>query len=85
MLFRSLWPLIGGVLLAMLLARCDLPLPRAGVWEAVATLLSPARRVVVAVGRGIERVDGALRHWPAAGLFVVILTILFGVATVVMR
>jgi len=42
--------------------------------------VGPARRAADGVGRIIERADGTLRQWPAAGLSLLVLAILFGAA-----
>jgi hypothetical protein len=45
-------------------------------------MLAPARCAAVAVARVIERADRVLRQWPAAGLSLLALAILFGAAMV---
>jgi hypothetical protein len=37
------------------------------------------RRATLAAGGVLERIDTALRHWPVAGLSLLVLALLFGV------
>ncbi len=74
---KTLWPILGGVVLAILVGRWDRPPVR---WRGVLAAAGPARRAALALGGIVERTDGALRQWPAATLSLVLLTILFGAA-----
>jgi len=51
----------------------------------VATIVDPARRATLAFGGVIERLDGGLRQWTAAGLSLLALVILFGAAMLAAR
>jgi hypothetical protein len=42
--------------------------------------LNPPRRAMLAIGSGLERVDRGLRQWPVAGLSLLLLSLLFGLA-----
>jgi multicomponent Na+:H+ antiporter subunit D len=72
-LAATLVTIAGGCVLALTLAR-HLPGLPAG-WLAVA---GPARRTMVAIGSGLERVDRGLRQWSVAGLSLLLLSLLFG-------
>ena len=75
---KVLWPILGGGVLAVLLGRWRdglLPVPGSGIGAAI---LGPARQATLAVGGLFERADGGLRQWPAAGLSLLALAILFG-------
>ena len=50
----------------------------------VATI-GPVRRAVLALGGMVERIDGVLRRWPAAGISLLMLGLLFGAAMLVAR
>jgi multicomponent Na+:H+ antiporter subunit D len=43
-------------------------------------MTGPFRRAMVATGGVLERADGVLRQWPVAGLSLLALIIMFGVA-----
>jgi hypothetical protein len=70
-LWKVLWPLLAGAVLAMLLGRWG-DAPRRGA------IVAPLRRVVVSGGQAVERTDGLLRQWPVAGLSLLALALLFG-------
>jgi formate hydrogenlyase subunit 3/multisubunit Na+/H+ antiporter MnhD subunit len=71
---KTLWPLLGGAVLAILIGRWRRPLPRA------VTLADPVRRVALAASGAIAGADGALQRWSIAGLSLLGLAIAFGVA-----
>ena len=75
-LWKGLWPVLGGVALAVLLGRWG----RAPLGDALSASLGPVRRATVALGGVFERTDGVLRLWPVAGLSLLALAIAFGVA-----
>jgi formate hydrogenlyase subunit 3/multisubunit Na+/H+ antiporter MnhD subunit len=76
---KTLWPLVGGALLAVLLGRWGRPVPR------VVTSLDPIRRATLAASAAIEGIDGLLQRWPVAGVSLLALAIAFGVAMVAVR
>jgi formate hydrogenlyase subunit 3/multisubunit Na+/H+ antiporter MnhD subunit len=81
---KGLWPILGGGVLAVLLGRWRdglLPVPGRGI----GAILGPARQATLAVGGLFERADGGLRQWPAAGLSLLALAILFGALMVAGR
>jgi formate hydrogenlyase subunit 3/multisubunit Na+/H+ antiporter MnhD subunit len=71
---KTLWTVLGGAVLAILIGRWRRPLPR------VVTLAAPVRRVALAAGGAIAGVDGQLQRWPVAGLCLLGLAIAFGAA-----
>ena len=73
-LSSSVWPVLGGVALAILLGRWGDPSPR------IFATIGAARRAALILGSGIERSDGVLRRWPAAGLCMLVLAIAFAAA-----
>ena len=77
-LWKTLWPLLGGAVLAILLGRWG----RAALGGALGTAeaLGLARRTTVALGAILERTDRVLRLWPVAGLSLLVLAIAFGAA-----
>ena len=78
-LWKLLWPILGGAVLAILLGNWGPRPPRA------VAMAGPARGAVLAVGDAFERTDGALRQWPAASLALLLLVILFGAAMLAVR
>ncbi|MDX2167284.1 MAG: proton-conducting transporter membrane subunit [Deltaproteobacteria bacterium] len=75
-LMKSLWPLLGGGVLALLLGRWDERLPRALAGAGLGAL----RRAALVGGGALVQLDERLRRWPVAGLSLLLLTILFGAA-----
>src|SRR3954447_11283383 len=75
--WSSLWPLLAGVALAILLGRWDDRFARISLGKAVAATVSAARCAALVLCSGIERIDGALRQWPAVGLCMLVLAIAF--------
>jgi len=82
---KALWPILGGAGLAILLGRWEPRLVRAPFANVLVAIVSPARRVVLALGGMIERIDGVLRQWPAAGISLLMLVLLLGVAMLAAR
>jgi multicomponent Na+:H+ antiporter subunit D len=80
----ALWPFLGGVVLAILLGRwgdsASLPFGRA-----LGAMVGPARRMAFALVGTTERVDHMLQRWPAAGLSLLAVAILFGAAMLLPR
>src|SRR5262249_36646006 len=76
-LWSDLWPLLGGGLLAILLARSA---DRPARISALVAIVRPPRSATLALDKAIERVDRMLRQWTAGGLALLVLAILFGVA-----
>ena len=82
-LLSSLWSILVGGLIAILMGRCDIPL--AGVPGGVISLADRARRAVFVVTSRVMRVDGALRQWPIAVLALLTVAICFGAAMLAAR
>jgi formate hydrogenlyase subunit 3/multisubunit Na+/H+ antiporter MnhD subunit len=78
-LTKSLWPVLGGAVVGILLGRWADPLPR----FAARALVGPLRRAALGVGGTVERADGVLRQWPLAGLALLLVAIMFGAAMLV--
>jgi multicomponent Na+:H+ antiporter subunit D len=74
----TFWPFLGGAVLAILLGRWGHRL-NGGPGGFVA-VLAPARRIALALAGGFERINSTLGRWPAAGLSLLVVTILFGFA-----
>jgi formate hydrogenlyase subunit 3/multisubunit Na+/H+ antiporter MnhD subunit len=81
----SLWPIVGGGVLAILLGRWGPRLANIRFAKILVAIVGPLRRKALALGRMIVRVDGILCQWPAAALSFMILAILFTTALLVAR
>jgi formate hydrogenlyase subunit 3/multisubunit Na+/H+ antiporter MnhD subunit len=74
------WTILAGSVLAIFLARREHPLerlPRVGgffLWA------SPIRRVALALAKMFERIDSMTSQWPTAGVCLLTLTAVFGIA-----
>src|SRR5262249_36638879 len=75
-LSKALVPFAGGAVLAILLGRWR----KTPVFAKVLVTIGPARRVALGVSNAVERVDDVLRQWPAAGLSLLVLVLLFAAA-----
>jgi len=84
-LSSALWLILGGAALAILLGQWGGVLARLPAGKLLGASIGPIRIVALAIGRAIERLDAMLRQWPVAGISLVLLTILFGVAMVAVR
>jgi multicomponent Na+:H+ antiporter subunit A len=80
--WKALWPVLLGAALAITLWRWGRWLERAPQEEIGETEIR-ATKGAVACGKAVERMDGVLRSWPAAGLLLVILIIALGGAVLV--
>jgi multicomponent Na+:H+ antiporter subunit A len=80
--WKALWPVLLGAALAITLWRWGRWLERAPQKEIGETEIR-ATKGAVACGKAVERMDGVLRSWPAAGLLLVILIIALGGAVLV--
>jgi formate hydrogenlyase subunit 3/multisubunit Na+/H+ antiporter MnhD subunit len=79
-LLKALWPILAGGVLAILLGRWGYRPARIPFGKVLAATVGPARRAALALGSIVERIDGMLRQWPAAGLSLLVLAILLGAA-----
>jgi multicomponent Na+:H+ antiporter subunit A len=73
-LWKAIWPVLLGALLAIGLWRWERWLPRVPEGDVVVALDRGAQ-IAVACGKWLERTDSALRQWPTAGVSLLILTI----------
>src|SRR5262249_53275235 len=78
--FKALWPILGGAALAILLGRSGGRLARISFGDILVAIVGRTRRLGLAVGGLVERIDGVLRQWPAAAMSLVVLGLLFGTA-----
>jgi NADH:ubiquinone oxidoreductase subunit 5 (subunit L)/multisubunit Na+/H+ antiporter MnhA subunit len=77
---KTLAPILAGAVLAILLGRWGDQEAGRPYGKFLASVVGPARRATLAVGGVVERTDGLLRQWPAAGLSLLALALLFGAA-----
>ena len=77
---KVLTQILGGAVLAILLGRWGERPPSGAFWRIPAAAVAPVRRATVALGGAVERADGLLRQWPAAGVCLLGLALLFGAA-----
>jgi formate hydrogenlyase subunit 3/multisubunit Na+/H+ antiporter MnhD subunit len=78
-LWEALWPILIGAALAVGLWRWGYRLPHVPEGDVVVAYESAARAAVTC-GEAMERADRYLRKWPAAGLSLLAVAILLGVA-----
>jgi formate hydrogenlyase subunit 3/multisubunit Na+/H+ antiporter MnhD subunit len=78
-LWELTWPVLLGALLALGLWRSRDRLPRVPAGD-IAAGLDSAVRVAVSCGGMIERAASVLRRWPAAGVSLLVVTLLLGAA-----
>jgi multicomponent Na+:H+ antiporter subunit A len=78
-LWKALWPVLLGIVLAIALGGWLRRLPRVPEGDVVVAL-DGGMRVAVGWGKALDRMDSALRQWPAAGLALLILTVALGAA-----
>jgi len=78
-LWKALWPVLLGAVLAIGLWRWSRWLPRIPEGDVVVALDSGVQ-VAVAWGKAMERMDSVLRQWPVAGVTLLILTVALGAA-----
>jgi formate hydrogenlyase subunit 3/multisubunit Na+/H+ antiporter MnhD subunit len=84
-LLKTLWPILAGSALAILLGRWGKRLARTPFGKGLVPIVGPVRRTGLGLAGMIERVDGLLRQWPIAGLSLLVLSILFGAAMMAAR
>jgi len=83
MLSSALWPILAGGVLAILLGRWSDGLPRIPLRGLTEAIVGPVRSRALTAGEALERADGILRQWPAAGLSLLALVIALGAAMLV--
>ena len=72
-------------MLAILLGRWDGRFALIFPGKVVTATVSAVRCAALVFGKGIERIDGVLRQWPAAGLCMLVLAIAFAAAMLAAR
>ncbi len=77
-LSKLLLPIVGGAAAAVLLGRWGGSLAHLASWKALLQAIAPIQRIGLAIGDLMERIDGILCQWPAAGLSLLVLALLFG-------
>jgi NADH:ubiquinone oxidoreductase subunit 5 (subunit L)/multisubunit Na+/H+ antiporter MnhA subunit len=70
-LSKSLLTILGGAVMTILLGR---PFANSMFWKALAVVVGPVRRA----SELLQRIDDILRDWPAAGISLLMLALLFG-------
>jgi formate hydrogenlyase subunit 3/multisubunit Na+/H+ antiporter MnhD subunit len=78
-LFDALWPVLIGAALALALRRWGNRLPPVPAGDIVGAA-ERAFRASYVVGGALERADGQLRQWPAAGLSLLAIAVVLGAA-----
>jgi multicomponent Na+:H+ antiporter subunit D len=81
----SLGTIVSGGVLAILFGRWGPRFASMRFAKILVSIVSRLRRTALDLGRMIERVDEMLRQWPAATIFLLILTILLGAALMTAR
>jgi formate hydrogenlyase subunit 3/multisubunit Na+/H+ antiporter MnhD subunit len=79
-LLEALWPVLVGAALALFLRRWEHRLPHFPAGDIVGSAETVFRKSYV-VGAALDRADGALRQWPAAGLALLAIAVVLGVTT----
>ena len=83
-LFDALWPVLIGAALALALRPWGTHLPNVPTGDIVGAV-ERAFRASYGVGGALDRVDGQLRQWPAAGLSLLAIAVVLGAATLFTR
>ena len=78
-LWKALWPVLLGAVLAIALWRWWRSLPRIPKGDIIVAL-DGGMQMAVTWGKALERMDSVLRQWPAAGVSLLIVTIALGAA-----
>jgi formate hydrogenlyase subunit 3/multisubunit Na+/H+ antiporter MnhD subunit len=78
-LWKALWPVLLGAVIAIAMWRWGRWLPRIPKGDIIVAL-DGGMRMAVTWGKAPERTDGVLRQWPAASVSLLILTIALGAA-----
>jgi len=78
-LWKALWPVLLGAVLAIALWRWWRWLPRIPKGDVIVAL-DGVMQMAVPWGNALERMDGVLRQWPAAGVSLLMVTVALGAA-----
>jgi len=82
-LSKSLLPVLGGVVLAILLSPWPHPFASSVRWKVAIGVLNRFRQGCCAFSRYVERGNGVLCEWPAASTCLLMLALLFSVLMLV--
>jgi multicomponent Na+:H+ antiporter subunit D len=77
-LSKTLLPILGGAVVAILLGRWECPPGRLSRWKALMVVVGPVRRAGLALSAIVEGCDNVLRQWPTACISLLTLAALFG-------
>jgi uncharacterized membrane protein YeaQ/YmgE (transglycosylase-associated protein family) len=77
-LSKTLLPILGGAVVAILLGRWEHPPGRLSRWKALMVVVGPVRRAGLALSAIVEGCDNVLRQWPTACISLLTLAALFG-------
>ncbi|MET4176587.1 multicomponent Na+:H+ antiporter subunit D [Bradyrhizobium sp. LA6.1] len=75
-LSKLLLPVLGGAALAILLSPWPHPLGSSAAWKALMRVVGPLRRGCLRFGSLVERGDEVLRQWSAAGISLLLVSLL---------
>jgi multicomponent Na+:H+ antiporter subunit A len=78
-LWKALWPVLLGAVLALAFWRWVRRLPHVPAGDIVVAM-DDAVKLTLAWGKAMERMDSTLRQWPVAGVSLLILTVALGAA-----
>jgi multicomponent Na+:H+ antiporter subunit D len=84
-LLGSVWSILAGAVLAILLGRWDPRLNQMPFTRNLFAAFRPVRRAGLRIGRITAELDARLRQWPVAGACLLIVLIVFGMALDVVR
>jgi NADH:ubiquinone oxidoreductase subunit 5 (subunit L)/multisubunit Na+/H+ antiporter MnhA subunit len=84
-LFKAAWPILAGGVVAVLLGRWPPMQWRLFSGSGLGAIVGSAQRAALVLGELFERIDGTLRQWTAAGISLLVVTIMFGVVMLVGR
>jgi formate hydrogenlyase subunit 3/multisubunit Na+/H+ antiporter MnhD subunit len=79
-LANTLWPIVAGGMLAILLGSWGTRPVRIPYGKPIVAIFGPTRRAALACGDMLQRVDAMARQWTAASLSLLMLAILLGAA-----
>jgi len=79
-LAKAFWPILGGVVLAILFGRWRDRPASTPLEKILVKMLDPIRRPTVAFGSAIEFVDGVFRQWSVAVMSLLVVAFMFGTA-----
>jgi formate hydrogenlyase subunit 3/multisubunit Na+/H+ antiporter MnhD subunit len=79
LLWKALWPILVGAVLAAAIWRFVPRMPRVPKGD-IAIALNAATKIAFACGRTLERADGTLRQWPTAGMALLLAILALGAA-----